>query len=361
MHDTRTNRIVIIGAVVACAYAASCAAFGAEDAPEQRADPKPVIAVFDFQSIGDEGELGRWVAANVRARLVLKRLYTMIEEMEVSEAAAANEFAVEYDSPITEVAAFARENLGCDLAMWGRVDVGASDALEIKVKLATTGDNPEFVMNETFIAENRHVTSAAVEEMLRRLANEEKPKEEYQPEWDNAWEKNPNLVKNPGFEEGADHPAHWEGLNTKDYHHDMVHWVTAPGPRGRGKCIKFLMNADIAATYGVGYYSDPIDTSKGTRYRFSVRVRSDAPTVKIFLKHYAYFPPRGEEKEGQWRETRRAPLNCHGAGRQWKTFIRDFQPRRDDAYDPKRTKVELYAYWPEGTVYFDDAVLKRIE
>ncbi|NQT20400.1 MAG: hypothetical protein HQ592_11890, partial [Planctomycetes bacterium] len=297
MNETRTSKTAVIGAVVACAFSVA-AAFGADVAPKEEPDPTPVIAVFDFQSMGDDGELGRWVADNIRTRMARKRLYVMIEQMEVSEAVTARGFAADYDLPIGKVSDFARENLASDLAMWGRVDVGAGGSLAIRVKLATTGEEPELVMNETFIAENRHVTSVAVNEMLRRLAGEEKPKEEYQPEWDKAWENNPNLVKNPGFEEGDDHPAHWDRLNTKDYHHNMVRWVTAPEPNGRGKCIKFVMDAGIAGSYGVAYYSDPVDTSAGTRYRFSVRVRSEAPTVKIFLKHYAYFPPRGNEKEG---------------------------------------------------------------
>jgi len=346
----------IIAAALLCA-ATVPAAFAGQHEPKQ----KPVIAIFDFESIADDGELGRWVADSIRARVVGKGLYVIIEPMDLSAAVEGKKFDAAYDTPINEIADFARENFACHLAMWGRVDFGVGGSLIINVKVAAAGDEPDLILNEAFTAENRHMASAAVKEMLRRLAGEEKPEEEHNPDWDKAWEQNPNLVKNPGFEEGTEYPAHWDALNAKDYHHGMVRWVQAPGPGGRGKCIRFEMNAGIAAGYGVAYYSDPIDTSEGTRYRFSVRVLSGGPTVKIFLKHYAYFPPKGEEKKGQWRETRRAPLNCHGAGKRWKTFTRDFNPRRDDAHDPKVTRVELYAYWPAGVVCFDDAVLKRIE
>jgi len=216
-------------------------------------------------------------------------------------------------------------------------------------------------MDDVFGAENRHVISAVVIEVLRLLAGEEKPKDDTNPDWDVAWANGPNLVKNPGFEDAdGDHPAHWDGWD-RDYEHKMAHWVDAPGPGGSGKCMKFEMNADIAGGYGVAYYSEPIDITGGRRYRFSIRVRSDAPAVKIFLKHYAYFPPANREGEGQWRETRRAPLNCRGVKGQWQTFTRDFSPHRDDAQDPKQTRVELYAYWPAGIVYFDDVVMKKIE
>jgi len=90
-------------------------------------------------------------------------------------------------------------------------------------------------------------------------------------------------------------------------------------------------------------------------------VLGGGPAVKIFLKHYAYFAPQGSERVGQWRQTRRAALNCHGAARERKTFTRDFNPRRDDAHDPNVTSVRLYAYRPAGVVYFDDVVFKRIE
>jgi len=342
--------------------AAGLPAYAGEGDPEQ----KPVIAIFDFQSMGDDGEIGRWVADNIRARTVRKGLYVIVEPMDVSAAAEAKHFVAAYGTPTKQVADFAREDLGCGLAMWGRVDFARRGGININVKVISTDEPPDLLMNETFTAANRHVTGQAVDEMLRRLAGEEKPKDENNPEWDKAWEENPNLVKNPGFEEGGDNPVYWDALNTKDYHRGMVRWVAAPLPGGHGKCLKFEMNAAIAAGYGVAYYSDPIDTSAGTRYRFSVRVLSGGPTVKIFLKHYAYFPAhdpklKGKEKVGQWRETRRAPLNGHGAGKEWKTFTRDFNPRRNDTHDPKVTRVELYAYWPQGVVCFDDVVLKRIE
>ena len=171
----------------------------------------------------------------------------------------------------------------------------------------------------------------------------------------------PNLVKNPGFEQAdGDHPASWDAWG-KDYHHDMVQWIDAPGPGGNGKCMKFEMNADIAGSYGVGYYGEPIDISDGKRYRFSVRVKSMGPAVKIFLKHYRYFPAKGNEAEGQWRVTRDAPMNCRGSNGRWTEFVRDFSPHRNDAHDPSRTRVELYAYWPEGIVYYDDVVMKKLE
>jgi len=332
----------------------------ADAAAPEGAEPKPVIAVFDFESQGDENALGKWVAANFRARIVRKGLYTIVDEMDVTAAVEDGEFEPKYGGQLKEVVDFAHERFKCDLAMWGAVRM-QGEKLLISVKVAAVKDEPEVLMDDTFGAENRHVTSAVVIEVLRLLAGEEKPKDDYNPDWDKAWAEGPNLVKNPGFElADGDHPAGWDAWG-RDYHHNMAHWVEAPGPDGRGKCMKFAMNADIAGSYGVAYYSEPIDITHGRRYRFSVRVRSEGPTVKIFLKHYAYFEPVGDEKEGQWRETRRAPLNCHGADRQWRTFTRDFMPHRNDAHDPKQTRVELYAYWPEGVVYFDDVVMKKIE
>jgi hypothetical protein len=83
------------------------------------------------------------------------------------------------------------------------------------------------------------------------------------------------------------------------------------------------------------------------------------------MKHYRFFPPGPNEKKGQWRETRRAPMNCYFDKKNtWQTFTRDFRPHRDDhegKFDPTITKVELYAYWPPGVIYFDDVVLKKIK
>jgi len=336
---------------------------------------RDVIAVFNFTSFDEGGKLGKWVANNIRQRIVRKGLYVLLEPMDMDGIILAKKFKIDYDTPAQTVADFTREQLGCDLAMWGRVST-IGDALAIDVKVVTAAEDARIVLADRFTAENRYVTQLAVKELLRRLAGEPEPVEEEHPEWDKAWKEGPNLVKNPGFEDGEGSPDHWDVIGSKDYHHGMVSWVEAPGPDGHGKCIKFEMNEEIAGTYGVAYYSEPIDTSEGTRYRFSVRVMSMGPSVKIFLKHYAWFPARGNETEGQWRETRRAPMECYGAGPTWKTFTRDFTPRlkahgyntaegldeeRARRHDPKITRIDLYAYWPAGTVYFDDVVLKRLE
>jgi TolB-like protein len=353
-----------------CTAAAS--APGAGD-PEPKIERRQVIAVFDFEC--ENTELGAWVANNIRMKIARRKLYVVVEPMDIATIAEENGFAASYNTSPKAVAEFASDKLGCDLAMWGRVE-RAGDAVIIRARLVEVTDGgPSLILDDTFTAVNRHMAGPAVKQMIRQITGEEAPHTGERPEWKKAWEQGPNLVKNPGFEEGEEHPAHWEDLNAKGYHHNMVSWVEAPAD-GDGKCIKFELNKAVAASYGVGYYGEPIDTSQGTRYRFSVRVLSMAPSVKIFLKHYAWFEVRGKENKGQWREVRRAPLHCHGAGKQWKTFVRDFNPRlkshgintaddvdeqRAEKYDPDITKVELYAYWPPGVVYFDDVVLKRLE
>ena len=351
--------------VLACAAGMKAEEKTDEAAPVKPADaapaePKSVIVVFDLHSEGDEGDLGKWMAANIRAKLVRKKIYVLIEEMDVNLAVQEKEFVPKLDTPAKDVAAFARKAFNADLALWGETKM-LGDKVSFSVKLASTADDPAMVLDDTFTAENRHVAGIAVEGMIRRITGEAEPKEHYDPAWDVAWKDGPNLVKNPGFEEAdGDHPAFWDAWG-KDYHHKMVQWVDAPGPGGNGKCMKFEMNADIAGSYGVGYYGDPIDISDGKRYRFSVRVKSMGPAVKIFLKHYRYFPAKGNETEGQWRVTRDAPMNCRGSNGQWTEFVRDFSPHRNDAHDPSRTRVELYAYWPAGIVYFDDVVMKKLE
>ena len=321
---------------------------------------RPILVLFDLESQGDDGELGKWVTANIRAKLFRKNTYIMVEEMDVTQAIENTNFAVKHGTPLKNVIDFATKRFAADIAVWGKAEL-KGQKIVMSVKAIALKDDPELLVDDVFAAENRNVTSEAANEFVRRLTGEEKAKEYVDPAWATAWSDGPNLVKNPGFEEtDGDHPAGWDPWG-KDYHHGMVEWVDAPGPDGRGKCIKITMDETIAGTYGVGYYGDPIDISGGTRYRFSIRVWSGAPTIKIFLKHYAWFPAKGNEKEGQWRVTRDAPLNCRGAGPQWKEFVRDFSPHRDDAYDPKQTRIELYAYWPAGTVYFDDVVMKKIE
>lgn len=329
---------------------------------------KPVVVVFDFVSAYDGNRMGKFVSKNMWAKLDRSGKCVLVERADVNAVVDRAEFTAKFDDKSTDIVAFASEKFGASHVVWGTVEeidrTGpvSERALSISVRSASVEDKGRALdVDLAMPVQNQREVQLATKEAVRLFFKIERPTPEVGRAEALRWRTGPNLVKNPGFERGTVHPQFWEPLD-KSYHHRCVSWVASPA--GKGKCVKFVLPESIAATYGVAYYSDPISIKDGELYRFSIRVRTDGPQVKIFLKHYAWLPAGPNESQGQWRETRRAPLNCKGENHQkgeWYTYTRDFHPHRDDRFDPVITRVELYAYWPKGVVYFDDVVLKKLK
>jgi len=324
------------------------------------AEGKPVVVVFDFVSAYDGDRVGKFVGKNLWAKLDRAGKCTLIERDDVNAQVGKAKFVAGFDDKPAGIVKFAAQKFGATHVIWGKVEQAGQEGLEVSARAAAVADKGEkLAVDMSMAIKNQYVVQLATKEIVRLFFKAEKAKPDIGPEEEKRWLTGPNLVKNPSFELGLEHPQFWEPFG-KSYHHGGVSWVASP--EGKGKCIRFKMGAGVAGGPGIGYYGDRISIKDGKIYRFSIRVRSDGPTVKIFLKHYKLFPAGPNEEKGQWRETRRAPLNCKGGERgKWKTYTRDFRPHRDDKHDPSVTRVELYAYHPAGTVYFDDAVMKKLK
>jgi len=331
-----------------------------QPAEKEPAEGKPVIVVFDFVSAYDGDRVGKFVGKNLWAKFDRTGKCSMVERDDLVAGVEQAKFVAGFDMKPADIVKFAAEKFGATHAVWGKVEQAGGEGLKVSARAAAVEDKGEkLLVDMNMEIKNQYVVQLATKEVVRLFFKGRKATPDVGPDEEKRWLTAPNLVKNPSFELGADHPQFWEPFG-KSYHQGGVSWVASP--EGKGKCIKFQMDGGVAGGPGVGYYGDPISIKDGTIYRFSVRVRADGPTVKIFLKHYKLFPPGPNEKEGQWRETRRAPLNCKGGERgKWKTYTRDFRPHRNDKHDPSITRVELYAYHPAGTVYFDDVVMKKLK
>lgn len=328
-------------------------------AADKASEPKkPIVVVFDFSSAYDGGAVGRTVARNLWAKLDRSGRCILVAQDDVAEAVREAKFTAGFDAKQGDLLRFAAEKLEATSVIWGKVEQAGAEGLKVFARAAAT-DRPDVLSVDTDIeVKNHYELQAATNEVVRLFFELPLPKPEIGMAEEKAWQTGPNLVKNGSFEEGKGHPAAWEPFD-KSYHQGGVSWVDSP--EGKGKCIRFSLTEAVAAGPGAAYYSDPVSVKDGTVYRVSVRVRSDGPAVKVFLKHYKQLPPGPNEKEGQWRETRRAHMNCVGEKGQWQDFTMDFHPHRGDQFDPEVTRVELYAYWPKGVVYFDDVVLKKLK
>jgi hypothetical protein len=337
--------------------------------PAPEAGGKPMVVVFDFVSKYDHNRFGAFVAKNVWAKLDRSKRCVLIEREDLVEIVEDAKFVAKFDDKPADIMKFAKARFSAAHAIWGTVEEvdtkGPVSERRLKISARSASakdDGVKLGLDFSVTVPNQRAVQLATKEIVRKFFDLAKPEPDVGAAEERRWKTATNLAKNGGFEAGKGHPEFWEPLSNdpKHYQHQSVSWIVSP--EGKGKCIKFKLNKAIAATYGVAYYGDPIDIRDGQIYRISIRVRSDGPTVKIFMKHYKLLPPGPNEKKGQWRETRRAPMNCVFEKKgKWQTYVRDFRPHRDDKHDPTITRVELYAYHPAGTVYFDDVIVKKIK
>jgi hypothetical protein len=202
------------------------------------------------------------------------------------------------------------------------------------------------------------------------------------------WQKNPNLVVGGDFESGEDGvPKGWEKTagQLREPLGNLVQWMPEPGS-STNKVIHFTLDQTTAENEGVMYYSEFFPVEEGAKYRFQCRWRSDAPTVKVFIKCYdEIVPPSKSEvktkgqgraaeksaaersqasksqtaKQENRREVYRSQQNLKGELNTWHTHTEDFTPKHPQ-YSPRWGRVMLYACLKPGTVDFDDVVVKQI-
>ena len=174
--------------------------------------------------------------------------------------------------------------------------------------------------------------------------------------------KAPNLVKGD-FEQGRE-CAPRLGVPCP---HDVT-WVPRTGKErktSKNRVIRFTMNEEVAGTTGVLYYSDFFPVEEGATYRFQCRWRSTGSAAKVFIKCYDELPTefRGRPGAGrsttEKREVYRSQQNLEGSPGVWNVQTEDFTPQHTQ-FTPRWGRVMLYAYWPAGTVEWDDVVVKQI-
>jgi hypothetical protein len=191
-----------------------------------------------------------------------------------------------------------------------------------------------------------------------------------------------NLVKNPGFEEGDRHPAHWsrcDGLTqfwekdeqrggkclrlytricNEEYHARLEEMkLENPPPPKPPREIKGIGYDTVGGNDGVVFWSDWIDVQPGRRYTLKADVRSGGGVPKIFVKGYTDLPldidDNGKVKKVMIpRVTYKIFLDCAG-GPSWKTSSLEFCPTHSRE-DVRRMRVMIFAYWPPENYWFDN-------
>jgi len=304
----------------------------------------------------EEEGLGKKVQYMLRAKA--KRLGAVVYDPHSVRDVLAGR-TVSLRTPPADLARLAHDPFRADVAIVGHV--AGREPYEVRL-LAVYADDPVHpgVFRRTYRAANHHLIPVEMAKAVYDILGLARPEDPLRmlredPEIARRWEEAPNLVANPGFEQAdADGrgPAHWQDPEPQ------MAWTA--NPDGPGKVLKYDMNAGTAGSYGLDFYSDFIAIEAGAAYRFSCRYKTLGPTPKVFLKGYHAFPAQ-HGYAAQRRETYRRQVHPKGGKGQWHTVTADFIPEATKPeHSPTCLKVDLYAYWPAGVIYWDDVVLKKV-
>ena len=359
--------------LVLCAVALS-----AEESPTLQSDGDgatalPRLVVFPFEA--GTPDLSATVTMKFRYKFARIGLYEVPSEIETDEAVRSAGFHAGYDTKPETPAAFAREHFLATLCIYGTVTYG-----EVRYKFVRFDGSLEIVKEASEPYTDERSISFIVEKLIDDLYNLDRDADlEKEREKDAAL--GPNIVPNGDFEKGAERPDGWMDVD------NMVVFYVTDDP-GHGKVMKFdtdvllgdyeawkarrergapLSDAPaktpptdpgydtVGGTTGAPYRSDffPVDPSKAYRLTFEMKGPAGA---KVFVKGYA-------KVAGELREVGNAYKACRrkSPSGEWETFTRTFHPARWSPNRPiEALKVQLFAYWPRGTYYFDDVRIQEM-
>jgi hypothetical protein len=168
----------------------------------------------------------------------------------------------------------------------------------------------------------------------------------------------PNLVRNGGFEDGAMGPDFWQPLRPPTF-------TRVEASKPHGKVLRFEMPNSIAISTGLKFLGDPIPVEEGKTYYFAIDIRSEAPSVIMFIKGYSNF--RGREREIY---NRKKEVILDGKKGDWTHFSMTLTPqspggqkvlahRGIDLPHVEFLRVQLYTYLHPGIVDFDNVWLSE--
>jgi len=330
----------------------------------QAGEPQKTVIPFDFESKFDDGRYGRTLGDMFWQKLQRQGGFVLPESIQdVRDWCERTKTLPSPDTSLEKMKEIVRKGQGGDVGIWGKVERvpgNDTDVYDLWIYVADFSAEPAKMIYEKkartkTVSEIPHVY---VKEALDRLCDRKAPKViAADPDIEDRWKKGSNLVKGD-FEKGEKGPAGWDPLPKH------VTWVAEEGGKTKKRLIRFTLNEDVAGSTGVLYYSDYFRVEEGATYRFRCRWRTTGPEAKVFVKCYDEVQGPYAEKPGvasgtQRREVYRSQQNLKGDANAWNTHTEDFTPAHTK-YTPRWGRVMLYAYWPAGTVEWDDVIVKQI-
>jgi hypothetical protein len=326
------------------------------------ADTRKIVIPFDFVSKFDDGRYGQIVGDMIWTKLSREKAFIVPDSMlDVRDYCESHKLRPSPEMDLDKIKKIVEGEFGGQIGIWGSVEraPGAEGEIyDLVLKCVDFSAKPKpKVIYEAKARTNSvsEIPHLYVKQMLDAL-NGKKPSSNANSVLtiEDGWTKNRNLVTGD-FEHGTGGvPNGWSKTagQQREPLGGLVRWTTEKG-KPDNKVVRFTLDRNVAENEGVMYYSDFFPVEEGATYRFQCRWRSDAPTVKVFIKCY------DADETGRRREVYRSQQNLKGPNGKWNTQTEDFTPKHTK-YSPKWGRVMLYAYLSPGEVEFDDVVVKQI-
>lgn len=362
------RRHILMGALLLLA----CSAAG----PAEEATPVRKLVVLPFAAPTDE--LGQKVAMKFRYKFRRTELYEVPSEIETNDAVEESGIDTGVGVDQLEVGRFARDYFIADLAIYGSVL-----PRHLKYKMIRCSDKGVTVLlDKTEPYTDERSISFIIEDLLDDMHDLDH-EQDLEVDREKDAPLGPNIVPNPGFEDGAERPDKWADVDnmvvfyaTDDAAHGKVVMFDTDVRLEEYQNWKAKRNAGaplsaaplktpptdpgfdtVAGTTGAPYRSDyfPFDASKPYRLTFEMKGPGGA---KLFVKGYSMIG-------GQWREVGRAYKACRRKlpEDQWETFTRTFHPAKWERITHRKIemmRIQLFPYWPRGTYYYDNIHVQEI-
>jgi len=369
------------------------------------------VVVFDFVS-SDGNEFGRKLAESVRLRLRRHhKEYEVIDHLTTAEASGP--LGIEADEK--KVIDLMRNRVGSNLGVYGTADFrGQAARAEVRI-VDLTGKEPK-VARAAFSEDSERAAGEVARRIVEALRGQgEWAPPEYGDEPEPKREEfGPPVSRNGAFEDGH---AGWEPpdnagtflepgpagrgkvlrLRTDierdkwlEYRRKLAFGLADPTRPPELK--RDTSYGSVAGLEGIHYRSDWIDASPGQRYWLLADMKGKSEGIffpmiyvkgfldwsdradalpeaslierKLTAEQFAKLPPEGRRElvavdakahpDRYRRECFRWFLACRNPENVWLHYAAPFPPRGGLPANVRWLRVEVYAYWPPMSYYFDD-------
>lgn len=363
--------------------------------------PPPYLVVLDFASDFDKGKMGRKVGEMARFKSARRRLFSVDAEIEWDERRNLMPSPALDEIDAAAVGAQAKEALGCDILLWGRLERPHKDEEKVvhqhegyktiqRTDKATRlvvhvraidcrRDPPALVVSKTLDLANEYALTQEIDNLLSSLAGVDSLEEIAAADPANRMVAyGPNLIPGGSMDDLV------EGPPGRDWHKAFPGWhfpvkegiayevseiemlmVTEDGDTiGRATlegCLKYALTPAVAGGPGLFCYTPYVPIEPETYYQASFRVNTEGPAVIMFVKGYRDLPVKGiEGMKTHRQEVFKHQKRFYGKKGEWGTLTtQPFLPRsHKPEHMPQFLRIQLYAYHPAGVVRFDDVELR---